>query len=68
MSEWKQLKKEFYGSNTCAITQWGTIDFSPESKDEVVKFKAGKTLLKNLQVKYSSKADLLATLESQDNQ
>lgn len=36
MSEWKELKKEFYGSNTCAITQWGTIDFSPESKDEVV--------------------------------
>lgn len=36
MSEWKQLKKEFYGSNTCAITQWGTIDFSHESKDEVV--------------------------------
>lgn len=39
-----------------------------ESKDGVVKFKAGKNLLKSLQVKHSSKADLLATLESQDNQ
>ena len=33
--KWEKLKEEFYGQNRLVITDYGTIDFSPDSLKEV---------------------------------
>ena len=35
-SKWKELKKEFYGTKTCVLSEWGTIDFNPDAMRDVV--------------------------------
>ena len=35
-SKWQKLKKEFYGSKTCVTSEWGIIDFNPDSMSDVV--------------------------------
>ena len=35
-SKWQKLKKEFYGTKTCVQSEYGTIDFDPDSMGDVV--------------------------------
>lgn len=35
MNEWNELKKAHYGSNTCVMSEFGTIDFSPEKLKQI---------------------------------
>lgn len=35
MSEWNEFKKAHYGSKTCVMSSWGTIDFNPEKLKEI---------------------------------
>ena len=36
-SKWQKLKKEFYGTKTCVQSEYGTIDFDPDSIFELEK-------------------------------
>ena len=35
-SKWQKLKNEFYGTKTCVQSEYGTIDFDPDSMGDVV--------------------------------
>lgn len=35
MSEWNELNKTHYGSDTCVLSEFGTIDFSPETLKKI---------------------------------
>ncbi len=35
MNEWNELKKAHYGSDTCVLSEFGTIDFSPEKLKKI---------------------------------